>query len=213
MCIRDRFQDDQIGSILAASMVGTIHDGDKDVPQWGSVVRCLFKSEIIRCNHVAFPTDIYFAEDLVFTLRYLSIIKKAIICDQALYRYRCNTESIMNSFFSYKSEMFHERKKLISYIEDIITEFPCQEELSKRLHITARCYYRDCVGNACRPGKGRTSDEKKLELREILNDSDVKEIFKKFDTKDKRTKIIYLLIKYRLASIIYIYYYYRFKKR
>ena len=57
-------------------------------------------------NHVAFPMDIHFAEDLVFVLRYLSHAQRAVICDKALYFYTCNEASIMNSFYSYKKNMF-----------------------------------------------------------------------------------------------------------
>lgn len=207
------FQSEEIGRTLVANLVGNETDNDSNIPLWGSVVRCLFKTNKIKDHTVCFPNDIYFAEDLVFTLRYLQNTDKAVICDRAFYYYRCNSDSIMYSFYSYKKEMFQARKKLIGYISEIIETFPSKDELQKRLTVTSRCYFRECVGNACRTADGRTTKDIKCELREILNDESVIAAFDNFDARNRKVKIISLLIKYRLGFIIRIYYLCRFYKR
>ena len=204
------FGKNEIAEDLMARMIGNLSDNDRESPVWGSSVRWLFKREIIEKNTVAFPTDIHFAEDLVFVLRYLSHAQRAVICDKALYFYTCNETSIMNSFYSYKKDMFQARRALVRYVEDIIDHVQAPE-LRNRLTVTERCYYHECVGNACRKGQDRTKKMMKEEIREIVSDPAVGKAFKKFDAKDLKTRIKYLLIKHRWAGLLYVYYTIRFK--
>lgn len=207
------FRGKEIGEQLVAAMVGNLSDNDNESPLWGSVVRCLFRADIIANNAILFPEELHFAEDLVFTLQYLSNANSAVICDKDFYWYRCNPASIMNSFYQYKKGMFWSRKRLLEKIFNIISAFPCREILQKRLITTARCYFRDCVGNACRPAEGRTEAEKRVELKEVLNDADVSAAFATFDANDRKTKLLYTLIKYKMWFPLRLYYAYRFSRR
>ena len=205
------FYGDEICSQLMASMVGNLSDNSSDIPVWGSVVRCLFKRELIEKNNLRLPTDIHFAEDLVFTLNYLKNSTGAVICNEPLYYYVCNESSIMNSFYSYKKDMFKARKSLVEYIIKAIEDLPCYNDLRKRLTVTERCYYQECVGNACRKAVGRTDKEIKAELKEILFDDAVKNAFKNFDAADKRRKLSYLMIQKKMVGAIMLYYKIRFR--
>ena len=205
------FYGDDIQKELMASMIGNESDNATDIPVWGSVVRCLFKREIIEEDQIKLPTDIHFAEDLVFTLNYLKHSKGAVICNKPMYYYVCNEDSIMNSFFRYKQDMFQARKALVSYILKAIDRLSCYEELRKRLTVTERCYYQECVGNACRMADGRTQKDIKAELKEILFDDSVKAAFKEFDAKDKKRRLSYLMIQKRMISAIRLYYKIRFR--
>ena len=204
------FAGDEIGQNLVSAMVGNLSDNDTKVPLWGSVVRCLFKKDKIGAS-VQFPEDLHFAEDLVFTLRYLQGAQSAVICAKDFYWYRCNPSSIMNSFYRYKKGMFQARKRLVAVVFEIIQGFSCREELQKRLTTTARCYYRECVGNACRSAEGRAETDKKAELKEILHDKDVAKAFSEFDASDLKTRLISALIKHKMAFAIKTYYAYRFR--
>lgn len=205
------FYGEEIQTQLMASMIGNESDNSTDIPVWGSVVRCLFKREIIENNTLRLPTDIHFAEDLVFTLNYLKHSRGAVICNEPLYYYVCNEGSIMNSFFAYKKDMFKARRSLVEYVVAVIKDLPCYEELRKRLTVTERCYYQECVGNACRKAEGRTENDMKAELKEILFDDSVKNAFKSFDAKDKKRKLSYLMIQKRMVGAIMLYYKIRFR--
>ncbi len=206
------FYGEEVCSQLMAAMVGNESDNSGDVPVWGSVCRCLFKREIIEKHNIKMPTDIHFAEDLVFVLKYLKASQGAVICNKPLYYYVCNDDSIMNSFYSYKKGMFRARKALVAYIKNEIDGLPCSENLRKRLTVTERCYYQECVGNACRKAQGRTKKDMKAEIREILNHEDVKKAFESFDANDRKRKFSYFVIQKRLTGLIYLYYYIRFRK-
>lgn len=205
------FYGEELYSQLMASMIGNQSDNATDIPLWGSVVRCLFKREIIEENYLKLPTDIHFAEDLVFTLNYLKHSNGAVICNEPLYYYVCNEDSIMNSFKAYKKDMFKARKALVAYILKAIDGTPCSENLRKRLTVTERCYYQECVGNACRPAEKRTKKDMKAELKEILFDVYVTEAFKAFDVKDKKRKLSYMMIQKRMVGAIMLYYKIRFR--
>ena len=106
--------------------------------------------------------------------------------------------------------MFQARRALVQYVENIIDHLQAPE-LRNRFTVTERCYYHECVGNACRKGQDRTKKMMKAEIREIVSDPAVRKAFKKFDAKDMKTKIKYALIKHRCAGLLYLYYARRFK--
>ena len=106
--------------------------------------------------------------------------------------------------------MFQTRRALVSHIEESIAQYE-NMELRARLQVTERCYYAECVGNACREAEGRAKKQKKAELSMIVNDEAVKKAFRQFDAKDLKTRINYLLIKHRCVGLLYFYYTQRFK--
>ena len=83
---------------------------------------------------------------------------------------------------------------------------PNAEELHQRLMVTQRCYYHECVGNACRKQKGAYK-----EIRDILRHPYVKKAFASYSVADKRKKLIYKQIQKRRISLLWLYYFLRFK--
>lgn len=197
----------QVTTELLASMVGNYSDDEKSTPVWGSVCRCVFLQSIIIQNNILFPTNISFAEDLVFTLRYSLHIDSVAICDLPLYYYTCNESSIMNSYYNYKKNMFEERKKLVVYVQAVINQTDASQMLKKRLETTERCYYHECIGNACRRIKYNTNPQEiHEEIKEIVNDEYVIAAFAEVPVKNIKKKIIYTLVKYKQVRILYEYY-------
>lgn len=204
------FENDMVKDELVASMIGNQNDDTKESPVWGSVVRCVFLHSIISQKQIIFPEDIAFAEDLVFTLRYLQYTQSAVICNEPLYFYTCNDNSIMNSYFTYKQGMFEGRIRLVNYILDVIRGMDADSQLENRLAVTERCYYHECVGNACRESDGRSHREMLSEIRRIVSNERVRITFSNFKVKDMKKKVIYELIKYKQVGLLYAYYRFRF---
>ncbi len=204
VCLRES----QVVELIAA-MIGNENDGCESAPVWGSVCRGLYRADVIKDNGILFPTDIHFAEDLVFSLRYLKRTRCAAIINEALYTYRDTQGSIMNSYFSYKPNMPTERLTLVDYLLKEIEGLDEYELLRQRLQVTERCYYHECVGNACRNPDGR---EARRELRDLLNDARVRDAFKNIRSATPRKGVIYSLIRLRAVRILYFYYRSRFKK-
>ena len=118
---------------LIPAMLGNKKDFEANTPFWGSVCRGVYKKAIIDEYQVEFPIDIRFAEDLIFSIRFLKHAKKAVIMNQVLYYYTYNPNSIMNTHINYKPEMFYTRLQVLSYIRELLEDMDILEENEKRI--------------------------------------------------------------------------------
>lgn len=191
-------------------MIGAETDDAVDNAIWGSVVRCLYKKSLLDKHEIRFPNDIAFAEDLVFTIEFLSHSNSIVICNQVLYFYRLNTDSLMNSHRNYQSNMFHKRKKLNGHIEKISTKMKMEKHYTQNRLVSFRAYIHESVGNTCRSSKNRNIVDSYRELKEILHDEDVKKAFSSFRSTDKRKFMLYKAIEKKLCLALLCYYKLRF---
>lgn len=200
------FDQKETKTALMASMLGNHSDDDRESPVWGSSVRGIYKKEILDRWAVRFPEDIRFAEDLVFNIRYLAHCNRSYVLDRAMYRYTFNQESLMNSYVRYNDRMFQERLALIEYLSAVIVDIDTSCELQKRMRISERCYFHECVGNAARaiPEKGYkyACDE----IKKIVNHSEVQEAFETLKVTGKKKKLLYTLIQKKCAWVLTVYY-------
>jgi len=202
---------DLISHDLIPKMIGDISEDSSEQPIWGSAVRCLYRLDIIKKYEVRFPEDIQFAEDLVFTLKYLTYANEVIICDKALYFYRYNSNSLMISHQKYQQNMFEKRKRLKKYIYNIAKELNMYENYKARMDVSFRAYTHECIGNACRPWKGHSLISKYKEIKSIVNDIEVINSFDGFKSTNKKSlNIMYRLIKNKRILPILSYYQLRF---
>lgn len=193
-------------------LIGNESDNDQKVPVWGSVVRCLYRREIIARHGICFPEELSFAEDLIFTLRYVVHCRKIYICDAALYWYRCTPDSLMNSHSRYKENMFNERLKLVHCVEEVLSGFRNDALLRKRLATTERCYYAECVGNACCMRGKRAGVRSYLKVREIVRAPEVVRAFARFDARGGRKRILYFLVAKRQSLLLWLYFQIRLRQ-
>ena len=196
-------------SRYVSSMIGNLSDNDTTSIFWGSAVRCLYRADILKQNNILFPEDISFAEDLVFNLRYLRFCEKISVCKRALYFYTFNKDSIMISHSSFIRGMFEKRKKLVEYIQKETEGFENYEEIKKRLCVTSRLYFQECIGNACRKSENRSFFDSYRDARKILSDKIVKDAFAIYDAKGKYG-YLYFAIKHKMALCLCLYYKLRF---
>lgn len=194
---------------LMASMLGNLSDNDKAQPVWGSSVRCIYLRDVIIKNNILFPTDIRFAEDLVFNIRYISKINSCHIRNEALYRYTCNPESLMNSHVNYNNTAFNQRIKLVELISEEIAKLPDHKMLYKRFMTSQRCYFLEMIGNAARAIPVKGSSYALAEIRDIVNHPLVISAYQHFDAKSLKKRLSYLLVKWRLARVLLYYYRHR----
>ncbi len=195
---------------LMASMLGNASEDDTGIPVWGSSVRSLYSKTILDKYNIIFPEDIYFAEDLVFNVRYIAHCKKAMALNQVMYHYTFNKESLMNSYIAYQPAMFDERIKLINYIAEVVLPIDKSGDLMKRFKTSQRCYFHECVGNAARLVKEKGFLAGMGEIKQVVKDPAVVEAFKNVSVKNRRRKIIYGLIQKKWALVLCIYYSIRF---
>lgn len=204
------FEEEDIKQYMIPEYIGNESDNDTKIPVWGSVVKCLFRKSIIDENYIMFPKELNFAEDLVFTLRYLICAKKASVLTHAYYYYRYNVNSLMNSYVEYKPKMTESRVMLINELTRVLKLAGIYDNVRQRLNVTVRCYMQECIGNAC---KNRTFFSCYREVRAIMRLDITKEAFQKFDANSTRKKIVYKMIKRKAAIVLTIYYRMRNRKR
>lgn len=211
---QDFFVGEDVYNVFMASMIGNISDNIKDVPLWGSVCRGIYKRTIIEDYCVSFPEDISFAEDLIFNLRYIMHCDKISVLRESLYYYVFNVASVMNSHSCrYVKDMFEKRKKLVYYMEKILDETGADNLMRLRLKTTERCYYSECVGNACTKAIERSVPDMIRETKSIMFDPNTCEAFQYYDAKKLKKRLLYFVMRYRLVYIAFVYYRIRFFMR
>lgn len=196
---------------LIPSMIGNQKDFDDNTPLWGSVCRGIYKKRIIDEYQVKFPEDIRFAEDLVFSIRFLEHAQRAVILNQVLYYYTCNPDSIMNTHINYKPEMFQTRSQVLNYVSELLNSMNILENNKKRIAVTARAYFHEAVGNACRGLKKRGLSSVYREVKKIVNDNEVRNAYESFNKGSKKQTIVYQLIQNKCVALLVLYYCFRFK--
>ena len=201
-----RFRGNEIFDCLLASMLGNMSDNDNTQPVWGSSVRCIYVKNIITDNNICFPTDIRFAEDLVFNVRYIKHIKSCFIRNEALYRYTCNPISLMNSHIKYNDTAFRQRLELVRLITDEISGITDHPHLAMRFMTSRRCYFLEMAGNAARAIATHGRAHALNEMKQIVNHPVVMESFEHFDAKALKKQLSYKLIKNRCARILLAYF-------
>ncbi|MDK0956480.1 glycosyltransferase [Clostridium perfringens] len=193
-----------IYSNLIPEFIGNESDKDTKTPLWGSVVRCIYRRNLLVKEKIKFNNKIDFAEDLLFTLEAISKSNRIFILNKVLYFYRKNTNSLMNSYTEYRENMFQKRVCLIDELINRLILIEAKPCIYKRLENSMRCYFHECIGNIFR-NKNTKFNEKLMQLYEIINNDKVKKVFSKHDASGKKS-IIYNFIKYRMIFSIYLYY-------
>ena len=192
--------------ILLASLLGNMDDDCMDIPVWGSSVRSLYSKKVLDKYEIRFPTNIRFAEDLVFNVRYIKHCIKCVVINRVLYYYTFNESSLMNSYRKYNPIMFEERCELIKDIEKEIAEIDRDGILKKRFLTSQRCYFHECVGNAARaiPQKGWKYAYQEIKM--IVQSDKVQATFNKVQVHNIKRKLLYNLIKRKNAMALCVYY-------
>lgn len=201
-----RFEGVEVIHKLLASMLGNLSDNDTLQPVWGSSVRCIYLRDIIINNNITFPKDIRFAEDLVFNIRYISKITSCYIRNEALYRYTCNPDSLMNSHVNYNRTAFKQRVKLVELISEEIAKLSDNKNLYKRFQTSQRCYFLEMIGNAARAIPIKGYSYALAEIRDIVNHPLVISAFERYDAMSLKKSLSYWLVKRHCAYLLLIYF-------
>lgn len=93
----------------------------------GSTCRCIYKRDLLNKYSIFFDEDIAYAEDLLFNLKYLSIITKISLVDEVLYYYKIKKQSLSRG---YKEEFYTGIKELMNRIQEVSTNRNIEKRLS-----------------------------------------------------------------------------------
>lgn len=187
---------------LIPKMIGNESDESTEDAIWGSVVRCIFKKEIIEQNKVKFPKDISFAEDLIFTLSYLKYTESVYMCKNVLYHYRRNEESLMWNLGTYEKGIFEKEKKKVMYLKALLEDIGNYDLAKTRAHVSYKHYVIGALKNAAMYNGEHWFKNVYNEIKTIVNDDSVHEAFASFDCKGAKQKLRYKWIYERRAALL-----------
>jgi glycosyltransferase involved in cell wall biosynthesis len=187
---------------LIPKMIGNDTDWSKEDAIWGSVVRCIYRRDIIEKNKVRFPLDISYAEDLIFTLSYLKHAQSVYMCKKVLYHYRRNEESLMWNLGVYEKGIFEKEKKKVMYLKALLEDIGNYDLARKRALVSYKHYVIGALKNASMyEGDSWLSNVYK-EIKAIVDDESVHEAFASFDCIGTKQKLRYRWIYEGRAALL-----------
>jgi len=195
---------------LIPKMIGNDKDYILEDAIWGSVVRCIYKREIIEEHHLRFPVNIRFAEDLVFTMSYLKYANTVFICKKILYQYRKNEESIMQTLSKYEKGKFEKEKEKVMYLKSLLEDIGNYDLAETRALVSYKHYVVGSVANSVMNTGEHGFRDAYREIKKIVNDDTVHEAFASFTCKGIKQNLLYTGIQKRAAALLCIYYRFRF---
>ncbi|MBR2008649.1 MAG: hypothetical protein IJ936_00835 [Peptococcaceae bacterium] len=85
------------------------------------------------------------------------------------------------------------------------------EENEKRIAVTARAYFHETVGNACRGLKKRGLKLVYNDMKKIVSSHEVRKAFQSFNKGNAKQTIVYHMIQNNCILLLMMYYCLRFK--
>lgn len=193
----------KIENILIPGMFGANNDA---VAIWGTVWRCVFKKEIIEKYHLTFDENLSFAEDLCFVLSYLNKIKTVYFESRNLYFYSKTLGSAMLSYNRLKENLLDERIYLIQKIINILEEKELYKKNENCINLVFQQYILDCIGNASVKQDNNSIKTAYLRIKKIVEHPLVQKIFEKIETKNRKERIVFGMIRNKQVFILLMYY-------
>lgn len=193
----------QIRTKLIPAMFSRSSDGSA---VWGTVWRCIFKKSIIQNIKLKFDLQLTFAEDLCFVIEYLSAAGSIYLENKVLYHYSMTDGSAMLSFNRYKPYLLDERIYLIKKISVLLKKINIYEQLRPDVETIFQEYILECIGNAAIRHEDHNFGDCINTIQKIVSDACVKTVFSTIYTKNRKHKIVFKMIKYRMSIPLVLYY-------
>ena len=160
--------DEELGNAEGLDSLGTI---------WGK----LYNSNIIKKNNIKFIDlkEIGSAEDSLFNIFLFKHVKKAIFINEALYHYwKANEKSLTSGYNPSLRIQWH---NLFNYIKEFINENNLDDSFKKALDNRICMCVLGLGINECSKANSLSTKYKIRNIRYILEDSLIRESYKKFD--------------------------------
>lgn len=183
---------------LLLNMISRLDKNENTI--MGAVWRCIFKREIVSKNNILFDTEMSFAEDLIFCLRYFKNCNEIYIYNEHLYHYRFNNKSIINSY----NENLWEKHLLINKKIYEIFDGNINLKLKERLNLRLLFASINSIFNILHEDNKESILAKYNEVKIILNHREMEELRKNYVIKNNKYKIFKYnrpLLTYSIISI------------
>lgn len=162
-----------------------------------SVWHCLYDLNFLRMNHITFDEDVLWSEDNIFS-SFVGYYASSFyyLKGEGLYYYYQNPGTITTS---YRRGAWQVYKTMNQHLKEFFAN-KIDVDFSNQLYLHLIYYACNCIGQAVQlPAKERIE-----QIRQILNDRDLKEAFNrvKFGKIDTKLKIQLVLMKVRSSRML-----------
>lgn len=170
--------------------------------KYNSMWNKIYKKSIVSEYKIFLDTKIFYAEDWLFNINFLSSnVKKAVYINKSLYYYRRGHVSLSNKYdentFNDTGIWLYNQRKIYAKKLGINPYIAVNDLFINMIHcIISEFKYRD------------VSISKRIKnVKKIINYTEVREVIKNIHVKEltKKEKFLYFAIKYKLIINIYIY--------
>ena len=144
-----------------------------DYPATISNCLCLFKKSLIEKNNLRYKEGMRFSEDLLFGSQAMYFAGSFYYMkNQSFYHYVMNNNSVTHTYYENKWVLM---KQLYSYIKEFFSNVS-DYDFNKQIDLSLLYMVYHCIGNVKKSNYKNHVKTKKI--LDILNDDDVKEMFK-----------------------------------
>ncbi|EOU1903707.1 glycosyltransferase [Clostridium perfringens] len=168
----------------------------------GSVWKAIYRKELINKNKIEFPTKLPLSEDRIFNIKVLKHANAFMYLDKHYYNYNYN--GAVRKYRNNMLEIIIEGKKAQ---DKCLLEFENSKNLKEVYDKNYIYTIIQCLQNELKRNTSSNFEVIKA-IKDILHD---KEIIKNINNlenvkwKNKKTKILYKLIKYKQSVLLYFY--------
>lgn len=170
----------------------------------GSVWKGIYRSNLIKKNNILFPLDLPLSEDKLFNMEAIRLANSFMYIDKYYYNYTYNSESAVRKYNKNMLDIII-RCKLA---QDKWLIENNKNNILKELYDKQYIYIiLQCIQNEIK-NTNSTIANKFKNIRNILNNKNIINdvmLLSSSKWESKKTKILYLCIKYRLVLLLYIY--------
>lgn len=159
-----------------------------------SPVGRLYKTEIIKKNHIVFDEDLDIGEDLHFNLDYIEQIDSILFLPDVFYQYNTNYSDLT---FRYRENLFEKREKSIQKLKKYLRKNQIDTEIVYYLYI--KLIYAVSMQEI----EHKSNRKKRLHIiKTILDNKSVRKSVKRYHHKSLSEGILCLIVKLNKPFVI-----------
>lgn len=151
------------------------------------VWRNIYKRKILLNNNIKFISErVYISEDIVFHLELLNYINSVSIVNKSGYVYRCNDNSLTQS---YRKDRFEKECFLYSFLKNNHNSKINYDDFILRLNRTFIGKTRYCILSEVKSNKDEKISKRMINIKKILNNATLIDILKDYPIKELPFKL------------------------
>lgn len=180
-------------------------------PIKGACFRLLVRKSMLDRHALAFPQDVHYMEDLVFSVRLLSRTGRICISEPCLYHYSVSMSSASKKYIPC---LFEQLLQIMDLLTQALEEAGLSEASRTRLaYRMVFCGLRS-IANEAHPANPKKLADQVLTIRKILKDPRLQEALRlpEYRTGPLRSRLLFFALRHRKAYLLLLLYRHNVRK-